>query len=235
MFMSSTAYGGEAGDGRLNLDLLPPHRLPIRATLNDGTKVEVAPFDFDAGDVEIGMQLMNDVIEEGRAWPFEPTFPTEESYRSYYLSHAAFVVRCVVDNDASELDKSSSPTHGEVMGTFYVKPNFPGRCSHVCNGGFITDPKFRGSGVGRLMGSSFLALARDLQYKSAYFNLVFKSNPVSIQLWESLGFTRVATIPNAARLEGVDGLDDAYGYYFDLTTLPEEFDPVDYAMKTSNC
>lgn len=26
--------------------------------------------------------------------------------------------------------------HG-VAGCFYVKPNFPGRCSHVCNGGFI--------------------------------------------------------------------------------------------------
>ena len=26
--------------------------------------------------------------------------------------------------------------HG-VAGCFYVKPNFPGRCSHVANGGFI--------------------------------------------------------------------------------------------------
>ena len=29
------------------------------------------------------------------------------------------------------------------MTQFYVKPNFPGRCAHVCNGGFITKKNFR--------------------------------------------------------------------------------------------
>ncbi|CAM9814561.1 unnamed protein product [Laminaria digitata] len=59
-----------------------------------------------------------------------------------------------------------------VWGAFYIKPNFPGRCSHVCNGGFITDPRRRRRGVARLMGHAFLRLARDLGYKASYFNLV---------------------------------------------------------------
>jgi L-amino acid N-acyltransferase YncA len=98
-----------------------------------------------------------------------------------------------------------------------------GRCSHICNGGFITWPNHRQLGVARLMGVFFLTAARDLGYKSAYFNLVFRSNTASVILWESLGFERVATLENAARLVGVEGLDSAYGYRFDLTTLPPDY------------
>lgn len=72
------------------------------------------------------------------------------------------------------------------------------------------------------MGCCFLSFARLLGYRAAYFNLVFASNPVSVKLWENLGFKRVATIPKAARLRGVgeEGfLDTAYGYHFDLDAL----------------
>jgi L-amino acid N-acyltransferase YncA len=70
------------------------------------------------------------------------------------------------------------------------------------------------------MGRFFLQAARDLGYKSSYFNLVFRSNEASVILWESLGFERVAVLEEAARLSGVPGLDTAYGYRFDLMTLP---------------
>lgn len=68
----------------------------------------------------------------------------------------------------------------KVWGAFYIKPNFPGRCSHVCNGGFITDPRRRRRGVARLMGHAFLRLARDLGYKASYFNLVSASTAVAL-------------------------------------------------------
>ena len=69
------------------------------------------------------------------------------------------------------------------------------------------------------MGKVFLNVARDLGYRSAYFNLVFQSNQASIRLWESLGFERVAVLENAADLKGVPGLDTAYGYRYDLDQL----------------
>lgn len=40
--------------------------------------------------------------------------------------------------------------------------------------------------------------------RAAYFNLVFKTNTASIGLWERLGFTRLATVPSAARLKGYE-------------------------------
>mmetsp|Transcript_5303 Transcript_5303/g.8828 ORF Transcript_5303/g.8828 Transcript_5303/m.8828 type:complete len:101 (-) Transcript_5303:46-348(-) len=59
----------------------------------------------------------------------------------------------------------------------------------------------------------------------SYFNLVFKSNVGSVKLWDSLGFQRVSTLENAARLEGLeDGeLDTAYGYRYDLEKLPDDY------------
>ena len=105
---------------------------------------------------------MNDIINEGRTWPFDKQFADETAYRGYFLSHDAFVVRAL---DPGLDSNHATSAEGDVLGAFYVKPNFPGRCSHVCNGGFITDPRFRQRGVGRLMGVAFLALARDLGYR----------------------------------------------------------------------
>jgi len=86
-------------------------------------------------------------------------------------------------------------------------------------------------GAGRLMGASFLRLARDLGYKLSYFNLVFASNPDSVRLWDGLGFTRVAVLPRAANLKGIQNPVTAYGYHYDLTTLPLNFDAPRYAAQ----
>lgn len=75
----------------------------------------------------------------------------------------------------------------QVWGVFYIKPNFPGRCSHVCNGGFITDPRRRRRGVAKVMGYAFLRLARDLGYVASYFNLVSS-------VWASFVLTYAALV-----------------------------------------
>lgn len=65
--------------------------------------------------------LLNREIEDGNSYPQE--FPlNEEQFRAYFLSHYAFSL-------CSEKD-------GSVLGAFYIKPNFPGRASHICNGGY---------------------------------------------------------------------------------------------------
>ena len=50
----------------------------------------------------------------------------------------------------------------ECLGSFYVKPNYPGRSSHVCNGGFLVTDASRNRGVGRLMGECYLEWAPKL-------------------------------------------------------------------------
>jgi GNAT superfamily N-acetyltransferase len=211
-FMTS-AYSGEAGDGKKGLDKIS--YLPFNTSLPDGTLVQVGP--FCESEWETGMKWMNYIIQEGLSWPFDKEFETIESYRAYFMSHVALVVRF---RPASDNDETSPKG---MLGCFYIKPNYPGRCSHICNGGFITVPEYRRRGVARLMGNMFLRVARDLGYRSAYFNLVFESNQPSVLLWESLGFQRVATLEKAASLKGIEDLVTAFGYRYDLETLPRDY------------
>eukprot|EP00659_Diplonema_papillatum_P011814 gene11814-18232_t len=126
--------------------------LPCEAVLSSGDKVVVDL--FPDGLVDAGLDAFNAMIDEGNAWPFEDRYD-EARFRSYFLSHAAFAVTL----------------QGQLAGLFYIKPNFPGRCSHVANGGFITLPTFRRRGIARLMGQLFLRAAPALGYKVACFNL----------------------------------------------------------------
>ena len=87
----TTAYDGEPGLGVDGLDEIP--YLPISTQLKSGSKVEVSPFREE--EWQIGMNLMNLIIREGRAWPFENEFDSMDAYRGYFLSHAAFVVRAL--------------------------------------------------------------------------------------------------------------------------------------------
>jgi RimJ/RimL family protein N-acetyltransferase len=227
---SVSAYSGVPSDGRDGTEKL---RLPLMAKLpnqidcsNCNSRYRLVQVDTfqTSKEIETGRRLMNDVIVEGKSWPFETVFETQESFRAYFLSHAAFVVRTMDDKDEN----------GAILGCFYIKPNYPGRCSHIANGGFIVDPKYRGGRAGTLMGACFKRYAKDLGYRGAYFNLVFDSNVASVKLWEKLGFDRVAIIPKCARLEdmpldsasGEPRLDTAYGYHIDLSALPDDYDPL---------
>ena len=60
-------------------------------------------------------------------------------------------------------ERGSRVDWGRVcLGSFYVKPNYPGRSSHVCNGGFLVTDNERNKGVGRLMGEGYLEWAPKL-------------------------------------------------------------------------
>ena len=54
---------------------------------------------------------------------------------------------------------------------FYIKPNFPGRCSHACGGDSITDPGRRGRKAG-LIDHALWRLEKDLGYRASYLTQV---------------------------------------------------------------
>lgn len=57
-------------------------------------------------------------------------------------------------------DLKSDRTWSEsILGMFYVKPNYPGRSSHNCNGGFVVPPVARGLKVGMSLGKAYLHFA----------------------------------------------------------------------------
>ncbi len=171
-------------------------KFPLIKVLKNGILVEL---DYiHPQEHEVVRALLNVVIVEGKTYPQKQPLSQAE-FSAYWLSKDAFVVRTsVVD-----------PTHEtkEILGAFYLKPNFPGRCSHICNAGFIVQPGLRGQGIGRFMGEAMLSIAANLGYEAVMFNLVFETNIPSITLWQSLGFEIIGRIPGAAKLENGQMVD----------------------------
>jgi len=97
-----------------------------------------------------------------------------------------------------------------LVGFYYVKPNYPGRSSHICNAGFVVPPAHRQYGYGMTLGKSYLHYAPALGYRASVFNLVYATNTGSLRIWDSLGFTRVGLIPRAGRLRRADGSGDEW-------------------------
>lgn len=186
---NSNSYGDQFAK------LLP--YIPFTTHIKDEKSVTI-DFLRNSDDFQSVRNLLNHEIEQGMSWPFE-TQLSDEQFHQYFLSHTALVVR--IHNN-------------QIVGAFYCKPNFPGRCSHYCNGGFITHPLFRSQGVGFAMGKLFLRVAADLGFHAVLFNLVFGTNTASIGLWQKLGFRKLATLPAVGHLSV--GVVDAFQYYYDL-------------------
>lgn len=127
----------------------------------------------------------------------------------------------------------------ECLGSFYVKPNYPGRSSHVCNGGFLVSDVARNKGVGRLMGEGYLEWAPKLGYTYSVFNLVYETNVASLKIWDALGFKRIGRVKGCGNLKSYpDQFVDAIifgrelGGEADDYVSEERFDKIRFYLKT---
>jgi ribosomal protein S18 acetylase RimI-like enzyme len=87
--------------------------------------------------------------------------------------------------------------NGEIVGTYYLRPNQAGGGRHVCNCGYMTSASATGRGVGRTMCLHSMEYARQRGYRGMQFNFVVSSNTRAVALWESLGFGIVGRLPHA--------------------------------------
>jgi L-amino acid N-acyltransferase YncA len=136
--------------------------------------------------------MLNTVIREGRTYPQERPLSFDE-FLDYFLSGQAFVATLQPQNEGND----DLPP---IVGAFYIKPNFPGRCNHICNGGFLTLPSVEGHGIGQAMGKAYLRIAPLLGYRASLFNLVFVDNEPSVRIWRKLGFIELARLPKAGKI-----------------------------------
>jgi GNAT superfamily N-acetyltransferase len=162
--------------------------LPFHTTLKDGTSVTLDV--MHPQEESLVRDLLNTIILEGQSYPQEVPL-TEVEFAGWLTDRSFFVVRA----------------GQEILGAFYLKPNFPGRCSHTGNAGFVVQPHLRRQGIGRLMGESMLRLARQEGFEAIMFNLVFETNVVSLKLWQSLGFAVIGKIPQAVKLANGSAID----------------------------
>ncbi|PSK36307.1 hypothetical protein C7M61_004131 [Candidozyma pseudohaemuli] len=184
----------------------------------DGRTVTLFPAyssqEIPAALFEILHEEFNYVIEEGQTYPHYLPMSPEEFEAYLFEGMAAILVNGEFNKD--DFDQPKSFWEEKYLGHFYIKPNYIGRCSHVCNAGFIVNHFVRGLGLGKEMGRKFLDWAPRLGYVYSVFNLVFETNIASKKIWDSLGFEQIGYIKNVAVLKGHDRLIGAYMYGRDL-------------------
>ncbi|PYH90026.1 GNAT family acetyltransferase [Aspergillus ellipticus CBS 707.79] len=190
----------------------PKSLTPIKTTLKDSTPITLYPITTGPSSLPASLihylhAQFSQEIADGCTYPMEEAMGFD-LYQNYWFG--TFAVVAVVDDEAYPAGLEEGRDWEKVcLGTFYVKPNYPGRCSHVCNGGFFTTPAARNRGVGNVMGRAYLEVAPKLGYKYSVFNLVFANNVASVKIWEKLGFQIIGRVPGAARLANSEELVDA--------------------------
>lgn len=132
------------------------------------------------------------VVAAGEGYPQAPGPLSVEDFEEYWLDKKSLVA--VARHD------------GRLAGSYYLRPNFPGRGAHIANAGYFVVGDLRGRGLGAALVEDSVAEARRLGFDALQFNLVFASNPAR-QLYERLGFTVIGRVP-----EAIDG-EDAVIYW----------------------
>ncbi|KAL3460431.1 hypothetical protein BJX64DRAFT_263076 [Aspergillus heterothallicus] len=196
----------------LSLESHPQKFTPIKATLKTGKPATLYP--ITSGPSSLPQSLVRFLhaefsaeIARGCTYPMEEAMEFER-FGEYWFG--LFGVVALLDSAQGEEGLNDERDwERECLGTFYVKPNYPGRCSHVCNAGFLTTGAARNQGVGIVMGKAYLHFAPLLGYKYSVFNLVFENNVASVKIWEKLGFSVIGRVPGAARLANSEELVDA--------------------------
>ncbi|VDC00296.1 unnamed protein product [Peniophora sp. CBMAI 1063] len=177
-------------------------------------------------------------VESGLTYPQEVAYGeqyTREAFEAYIWG-ADVILAIGVTGDTASVANGASVDIGveearggrtwdeSLVGFYYVKPNYPGRSSHICNAGFVITPAHRQFGYGKVLGTSYLHYGPALGFKASVFNLVYTSNVGSLRIWDSLGFQRAGLIPRAGRLRKPDGSGEVWtdAVVFYKSFIPDE-------------
>lgn len=176
---------------------------------------------------------LNMEIERGDTISFFDTLHIL-NFQNYWFGAFAGVM---VLGDSAQLE-GPKQWEKECLGTFFVKPNYPGRASHICTAGFLVNAGIRGKGIGRTLADCFLQWAPRLGYTYCVFNLVFETNVSARRIWESLNFKRIGRVKSAGILKGHDTAVDAIIYGRELVTVSDStvgayrFDKIKFYLET---
>lgn len=165
---------------------LPPNIQRRQVTLRDRqTVATIVPFSSkDQVPPSLLLYLSDQLakeIEKGDTYPMIDPMP-HDKFASYWFQNFGAIMLLGSIEKPEDVVEGKDWTK-DCLGSFYIKPNYPGRSSHVCNAGFLVTDAVRNRGVGRLMGEAYLDWAPKLGYKYSVFNLVYETNVASCRIW----------------------------------------------------
>jgi ribosomal protein S18 acetylase RimI-like enzyme len=156
---------------------------------------------YESRDWEDVWNVLEPVFREGECYAFPRDISPERARQIWTDTKEAFVA---VDDD------------GRIIGTYYLRPNFEGGGSHVCNCGYAVSESARGRGVAAAMCELSQQEAAARGYLAMQFNFVVSSNAAAVNLWKKMGFEVVGTLPRVFRHPKL-GLVDAFVMHKFLT------------------
>ncbi|KAH8595287.1 His(2)-Cys(2) zinc finger-domain-containing protein, partial [Bisporella sp. PMI_857] len=220
---------------------LPVDVYPRQVTLRDRITIATiipfsSPHQVPASLLAYLSEQLNKEIDLGDTYPMTDTMSAEK-FASYWFQNFAAIM-LLGNIESADLVVEGKDWATECLGSFYIKPNYPGRSSHVCNAGFLVTAAARNRGVGRLMGESYIDWAPKLGYTYSVFNLVYETNVASCRIWDALGFKRIGRVKGAGNLKSYpDQLTDAIIYGRDLgpdgtdIVSEERFDKIAFYLR----
>ncbi|KAK7971391.1 hypothetical protein PG989_016407 [Apiospora arundinis] len=151
-------------------------------------------------------------IDDGDTYPMlEPM--SLDDFSSYWFQDFAAIMLLGDIKSPEDMMVEGKDWSKECLGAFHIKPNYPGRSSHVCNGGFLSMDASRDLDVDRLLCESYIDWATKLGYSYSVFNLVYETNVALCTTWDALGFERIGRVKGCGRLKSYpDHLIDAIIY-----------------------
>lgn len=165
--------------------------------------MELAIRPYAEADLKAMIRIWNEVVEAGNAFP-QVTPLTEDSAREFFAGQTASMV---------------AEVNGVIFGLYILHPNNVGRCAHIANASYAVAGGSRGLGLGRRLVEHSIDMAAKKGFRGLQFNAVVASNEGAIHLYESIGFTRVGTIPGGF-VNGVGGYEDIFIYF--IPTIKDE-------------
>ena len=145
--------------------------------------------------------IIEKVFRSGETYAFSPEITEQEAHKVWVEMPQETYVATAED--------------GEILGTYYIKPNQPNLGSHVCNCGYIVSEGARGKGVASGMCEHSQQVAGNFGFRAMQYNLVVSTNEGAIRLWKNLGFQIIGTLPKAFKSKSA-GYVDALVMYKEL-------------------
>jgi hypothetical protein len=137
---------------------ITPRQVTLRDRVTTATLIPFSsPDQVPPGLLSYLCDQLNREIEKGDTYPMIDPMPLSKFGPYWFASFGAVMLLGSIDRVEDVQEGKNWST--ECVGSFYIKPNYPGRSSHVCNGGFLVTDAARGRGVGRLMGEGYLEWA----------------------------------------------------------------------------
>lgn len=146
--------------------------------------MEISVRKYTARDLGAMVEIWNEVIEEGVAFPQEDKLDQ--------TTGAEFFAGQTFSGVAEGAD-------GKIYGLYILHPNNIGRCGHISNASFAVASHSRGLHIGEKLVRDSILRAHEAGFRVLQFNAVVASNTHARHLYERIGFKQLGTIPGGFR------------------------------------